>query len=600
MYYSDEILEEVRSRSDIVDVIGSYVKLKRSGGTYFGLCPFHNEKTPSFSVTPRKQMFYCFGCHKGGSVITFVELYENYSFQEAVRFLADRAGVELPAEEESPQQKQAQDLRMQLLNVNKLAGTYYYYNLRGEAGKQGMNYLRGRGLSDDVMQRFGLGYAGKYSDGLYRYLKKQNISDELLKKSGLMNVDEKKGMYDKFWNRVMFPIMDVNNRIIGFGGRVMGEGKPKYLNSPENELFNKRRNLYGLQIARRSREKVLILCEGYMDVIALHQAGFDNAVASLGTALTEEHAALLSRYTQQVLLSYDSDSAGVDAALRAIPMLRSSGIDVRVLSLSPYKDPDELIRAEGTGSYRQRMEQAQNSFLFEVSVLKSRHDMDDPDSKTRFQQKVAAMIAQYELEAQRENYIEAASGLCGIGFDALRQMVNRYLTGGVPVKAPPRSLQDNKFRKNRDEGILASQRLLLGTLANYPSFYPVLKKYVSPQDYEDPVYRQAAEILYEQLENGWINEAAVIDSFTDPEQQTAAAGLFQMQMDFQSEQDLVKAMRETLLKVTDYSFARDISKEGNEEPGLNQVARMIERKRLIEKIRSEAIELTKDPDSGEN
>ena len=591
MYYSDEILEEVRSRSDIVDVIGSYVKLKRSGGTYFGLCPFHNEKTPSFSVTPRKQMFYCFGCHKGGSVITFVELYENFSFQEAVRFLAQRAGIELPAEEETPQQKQAQDLRTQLLKVNKLAGTYYYYNLRSPAGDQGMQYLKGRGLSDEMLHNFGLGYAGKYSDGLYQYLKKHEISDEILKKSGLMNVDEKRGMTDRFWNRVMFPIMDVKNRIIGFGGRVMGDGKPKYLNSPENELFNKRRNLYGLQIARRSRREYLILCEGYMDVIALHQAGFDNAVASLGTALTEEHAALLGRYTQQVFLSYDSDDAGVDAALRAIPMLKDNGIDVRVLHLSPYKDPDELIRAEGTEAFEERIRQAQNSFLFEVESLKRRFRMDDPDSKTRFQQQVAAKIAGYELEAQRENYIEAAAAECGIGYDALRQMVNSYLKGGVPVKPPAKTFRAQQTKAGRDEGLLSAQRMLLGALTQYPSFYPVLKRYISPGDFEDPFCREFAGLLYGQLEEGQISEAALIDHFTDPEDQARAAQLFSMELAYGASQDLTKALRESMLKVADAAFARSVSENLTGQAGLDQISRVIERKRLMETIRSEVIEL---------
>ena len=591
MYYSDEILEEVRSRNEIVDVIGSYVKLKKSGGTYFGLCPFHNEKTPSFSVTPRKQMFYCFGCHRGGSVITFVEMYENFSFQEAVRFLAQRAGIALPEEEETPQQKQAADLRSRLLWINKLAGTYYYVNLRSEAGDTGMQYLKGRGLTDETMQKFGLGYAGRYSDGLYRFLKKEGISDELLRQSGLMSVDEKRGMYDRFWNRVMFPIMDVNSRIIGFGGRVMGDAKPKYLNSPENEIFNKRRNLYGLHIARRSREKYFILCEGYMDVIALHQAGFDNAVASLGTALTLEHASLLRRYTQEVVLSYDSDTAGVDAALRAIPMLRDNDIRVKVLRLQPYKDPDELIRAEGTDAFRERIREARNSFLFEVDILREQADLDDPDAKTRFQQQVAAKIAEYELEAQRENYIEAAAPLCGIGFDALRQMVNRYLTGGVPVRQPARSFADERVKTQRDEGVVTSQRLLLGWLTRYPSFYPVLKKYVRAEDFTDPFCRQCAGLIYAQLDEGSLNEASIIDHFTDPEEQSMAAQLFHSQLPLQSENELVKAMKESMIKVTDAAFAMERETARGSGAGLDQITQMIERKRRIEKIGSEVIEL---------
>ena len=307
MFYPEELVEEVRTRNDIVDVISGYVKLQRKGSSYFGLCPFHNEKSPSFSVSPGKQMYYCFGCGAGGNVLTFIMEYENYSFPEALKLLADRAGVKLPEQEYSKEERRQQDLRTAILEVNKTAAKYYYYQLRTEAGKPGMDYLKNRQLSEETMQRFGLGYAGKYSDGLYRYLKQKGVSDELLRQSGLMNVDEKRGMYDKFWNRVIFPIMDVNNRVIGFGGRVMGDGKPKYLNSPETKVFDKSRNLYGLNVARTSRKKYIIVCEGYMDVISMHQAGFTNSVASLGTALTSQHASLLKRYTQEVILSYDSD-----------------------------------------------------------------------------------------------------------------------------------------------------------------------------------------------------------------------------------------------------------------------------------------------------
>ena len=311
MRYSDDIIEEVRMKSDIVDVISQYVKLQRKGSSYFGLCPFHNEKSPSFSVSPSKQMYYCFGCGAGGNVFTFIMEYENFTFVEALRYLAERAGVELPQMEYSKEAKEAADRKASLLEVNKLAAQYFYYQLRRQNGQAGWKYLTGRGLTEDTIKRFGLGYSDKYSDDLYKYLKSKGYKDELLRDSGLFNVDERRGMYDKFWNRVIFPIMDVNSRVIGFGGRVMGDGKPKYLNSPETKIFDKSRNLYGLHIARTTREKYLIVCEGYMDVITMHQAGFTNAVASLGTALTSGHASLLKRYTQEVLLLYDSDEAGV-------------------------------------------------------------------------------------------------------------------------------------------------------------------------------------------------------------------------------------------------------------------------------------------------
>ncbi len=311
MYYPEELVEEIRMKNDIVDVISGYVRLQRKGGSYFGLCPFHNEKSPSFSVSRSKQMFYCFGCGAGGNVFTFLMEYEHYTFQEAVKALAERAGVALPELEYSEETKRKESRRARLLAVNKEAATYFYYLLRRKEGEQGMRYLRGRQLHDETIQKFGLGFAGKYSDDLSKYLKSRGYQDELIREAGLCSIDEKRGVYDKFWNRVMFPIQDMNHRVIGFGGRVMGDGTPKYLNSPETPIFDKSRNLYGLNFARASRAGNIILCEGYMDVIAVHQAGFGQAVASLGTAFTQGQAALIRRYTQTVLLSYDSDGAGV-------------------------------------------------------------------------------------------------------------------------------------------------------------------------------------------------------------------------------------------------------------------------------------------------
>ena len=350
MYYSEEVIEEVRTKNDIVDVISGYVRLQKKGSSYFGLCPFHNEKSPSFSVSREKQMYYCFGCGAGGNVFTFLMDYENFSFVEALKFLADRAGVVLPEMEYSKEAKARADRKTQLLEINKLAAQYFYVQLKSEQGKTAHAYLTGRQLSEETIKAFGLGYSSKYSDDLFRYLRKRGYTEDLIRQAGLINTDEKNGVYDKFWNRVMFPIMDVNNRVIGFGGRVMGDAKPKYLNSPETEIFDKSRNLYGLNRARTSRKPYFLVCEGYMDVIALHQAGFTNAVASLGTALTTGHAALIKRYVQEVYLTYDSDEAGTRAALRAVPILKEAGITAKVIRMDPYKDPDEFIKNLNAGS----------------------------------------------------------------------------------------------------------------------------------------------------------------------------------------------------------------------------------------------------------
>ena len=554
MFYPEELVEEVRTRNDIVDVISGYVKLQRKGSSYFGLCPFHNEKSPSFSVSPGKQMYYCFGCGAGGNVLTFIMEYENYSFPEALKLLADRAGVKLPEQEYSKEERRQQDLRTAILEVNKTAAKYYYYQLRTEAGKPGMDYLKNRQLSEETMQRFGLGYAGKYSDGLYRYLKQKGVSDELLRQSGLMNVDEKRGMYDKFWNRVIFPIMDVNNRVIGFGGRVMGDGKPKYLNSPETKVFDKSRNLYGLNVARTSRKKYIIVCEGYMDVISMHQAGFTNSVASLGTALTSQHASLLKRYTQEVILSYDSDEAGIKAALRAIPLLKEAGLTARVLRMAPYKDPDEFIKALGTEAFQERIDQAQNSFLFEVSILETGYDMKDPESKTLFFREVSKKIAGFEMEVERENYIEAIAQRYHTSFEGLRKMVLRYLMQGE-VPSRPEVFRSRKAMEKED-GLLKSQRMLLTWLTEYKGLYQTVKECVTPEDFTTEFYRQVASLLFEQLDLGELDPARIIDHFTDAQEQKQAAQLFHTQVPVQNDTELKKAIRETVGKVMEAGLER--------------------------------------------
>ena len=379
------------------------MRLQKKGSTYFGLCPFHNEKTGSFSVSPNKQMYYCFGCGAGGNVFTFLMQYENYTFTEAMQVLADRAGIELPKQEMTGAQKREADKRTKLREINKEAAKYFYKLLRSPRGEKAYAYFRKRELSDETMRKFGLGYSDQYSDDLYRYLRHMGYDDALLKESGLVSIDEVRGGHDKFWNRAMFPIMDVHNRVIGFGGRVMGEGEPKYLNSPETKIFDKSRNLYGLNIARTTRKPQLLLCEGYMDVIALHQAGFDNAVASLGTSLTSGHASLLKRYTKEVYLTYDSDGAGVKAALRAIPILKEVGIITKVINMQPYKDPDEFIKALGAEEYQKRIDQAENSFLFEIRMLEQNYDMNDPESKTAFYNETARRLLAFPEELERNN-----------------------------------------------------------------------------------------------------------------------------------------------------------------------------------------------------
>ena len=558
MRYSDDIIEEVRMKNDIVDVISQYVRLTRRGSSYFGLCPFHNEKTPSFSVTPSKQMYYCFGCGAGGNVYNFVMQYENYSFGEALSHLAERAGVELPKIEYSKEARAKAEKRATLLEINKKAAQYFYYQLRREGGKNAHDYLTGRGLSEETIRKFGLGYSDKYSDDLYKYLKSQNYSDELLRESGLFNVDERRGMYDKFWNRVIFPIMDVNNRVIGFGGRVMGDGKPKYLNSPETTIFDKSRNLYGLNVARTTRKNYLILCEGYMDVISMHQAGFTNAVASLGTALTSGHASLIKRYTQEVLLLYDSDDAGVRAALRAIPILREAGVSSRVVNLRPHKDPDEFIKALGAEEFEKRLEQAMDSFMFRVHMAEREFPMEEPQGQNRFFERCAQMLLELSDELERNLYIEAIVKdyrSSGISVEDLKKRVGALAMKGTPAeqRIQPKPVGTVQSKK-KESAAEKAQKLMLTWLVTYPGIFDTVEKYIQPSDFVVPLYRQVAEMLYQQHKDGDVNPARLMNAFIDSEEQREVSSLFNATIHLETPEEQNRAFSDAVLRIKDESL----------------------------------------------
>ena len=583
-YYSDELIEEVRSRNDIVDVIGSYVRLKKKGSTYFGLCPFHNEKTGSFSVSPNKQMYYCFGCGAGGNVFTFLMQYENFTFGEAMQSLADRVGIELPQQEMTSAQRREADRRTRLLEINKEAAKYFYTLLRSPRGQKAYQYFKKRELSDETMQKFGLGYSDQYSDDLYRYLRKKGYDDDILKDSGLITIDEVRGGHDKFWNRAMFPIMDVHNRVIGFGGRVMGDGEPKYLNSPETRIFDKSRNLYGLNIARTTRKNQLLLCEGYMDVIALHQAGFDNAVASLGTALTSGHANLLKRYTKEVYLTYDSDGAGVKAALRAIPILKEVGIVTKVINMRPYKDPDEFIKALGAEEYQKRIDEAENSFLFEIRIMQENYDMNDPESKTAFYNEIAQKLLGFSEELERNNYIEAVAEKYQIGFDNLRKLVNNLaVKGGLVREHTPLKSGINENKKKED-GMKQSQKLLLTWLIEDTRLFGAIKGLITAEDFTEELYHRVATELFAQYEaDGSVNPAQIISRFPEADEQKEIAGLFNARIhEIENKNDREKALKETIIRIKQNSI--DYRTRNNNPTDLAAMMKIVEDKRALEKL----------------
>ena len=582
-WYSEEQIEEVRSRSDIVSVIGRYVRLKRAGSGYTGLCPFHNEKTPSFHVNPARQMYKCFGCGVGGNVLTFVMEYENLTFPEAMEMLAQEAGIELPKQELTAQQKQQESLRQTLLEINKKAARYYFALLKSPRGKPGYDYLTGRGLSDETILHFGLGYAGQGGGELYQYMKKEGYSDSVLKETGLFKMDER-GAYDKFWNRVMFPIMDANNRVIGFGGRVMGDAKPKYLNSPETKIFDKSRNLFGLNYAKRGKRSNMILCEGYMDVIALHQAGFTNAVASLGTAFTEQQANLIRRYTDEVLLTYDSDGAGIKAAMRAIPMLRRAGITGKVIHMEPYKDPDEFIKNLGAEEFEKRMEEAQNSFFFEIEVIKKNYSMSDPEQKTKFIHETARKLLVFEDKIQRDNYLEAVAARYNIKTEDLRQLVVRYgnqMPSGYQEVMEER--QQERIRKGKKketrEGISYSYRLLLSWLIEEPKLFVQIREWIKPEDFEEGLYRTVAKELYDQLDRGDLEPARIIGHFEEVEDQNKVASMFQTSFGSKIENDeKKKAITDLILKIKEHSIER----QAGQITDLNGLQKLVQQKKMLQ------------------
>ena len=645
MYYPQEVVEQVIAANDIVDVIGSYVQLKRAGSSYKGLCPFHSEKTPSFSVSPSRQTFHCFGCGEGGSVITFVMKYENDSFQEALKVLADRAGIALPEADYSERAREKSAQRERLLAVNREAATYYYRMLRSKKGRAGLEYLLSRGLSAQTMKAFGLGYADGSSSDLIAYLKEKGCSEEDLLAAGVAVFDEKRGLRDKFWNRVMFPIMDASGRVIGFGGRVMGDGTPKYLNSPETPVFDKSRNLYGLNIAKRSRTGSFILCEGYMDVIAMHQAGFTQAVASLGTSFTEGQAMVLRRYTKEVLLAYDSDSAGVNAAIRNIGILNAAGMTGRVVNLEPYKDPDEFVRGLGAEELQKRLDNAENSFFFRIRQIAGNYTMQDPASRTAFYQELARQLCDFDNEIERDSYIKAMAEQYFIDEGMLRRQVEQYeqIYGTNPGGSPEKRAQA-PFRRNaavltsgsarhrqagtgagdrrerdmpdqRDSGagqsssvgapltsrtqsaVLRDERLLLTWISEDPQLYPQIRGVITPDDFSDGISRDAAEKYFALLDqeagdslavasgNGGrilSSPALVIASYEEEEEQRAVSELFETRIPDIAPKEREKALRDILCNVKNAHIQR-ISMNMQDAASLTL---LVKEKRTLQDIRS--------------
>ena len=493
MAIDERFLDELNARCDIVDIVSRYVSLKKKGSNYFGLCPFHNEKTPSFSVAPDKQIFYCFGCGKGGGPIRFIMDAEGLDFPDAVRFLAKEYNMEVPETGSNPQ---ARHLRERTLEALKEAARFFYAQLHSPQGAQALAYFQGRQLSKKTMNNFGLGYAPDSFHALLDAMTQKGFTHEELEAAGLITRSDRGTYFDKFRNRVMFPIIDMRGDVIAFGGRVMDDSKPKYLNSPETIVFNKRRNLFAMNRAKKTKSEYFLLAEGYMDVIALHQAGFDTAVASLGTSLTDEQARLLSRHTKTVIVCYDADGAGQSAAQRAIDILKKTGIRVKILKIPGAKDPDEFIKTKGADAFRKLIERSDNDVRYRIEAAKDKYDFTEDDQRILFLREAAGIIALLDSEVEQDVYTTSTAKLAGVTPEAFRQEVKqakiRLRTQAKrkmhrEVRAPAQAAQP-KDRTMHFENVRSAraEEGILSLLFADTSLMEQMRQVVSPDDFSSP------------------------------------------------------------------------------------------------------------------
>lgn len=520
--YSEEILNEVRQSNDIVDVISQYVHLKRSGRNYFGLCPFHNEKSPSFSVSPDKQIFHCFGCGVGGNVITFVSQIEGLNFVETVQMLAERANIQLPTLQNNGD-TQREILKDKVYKVNEFTAEYYHQNLYKPQAKTAQEYVKKRQLTNETLKSFRIGFSGKF-DELYQELKKQGFQEQEILESGLVNKNERGQYIDRYRNRLMFPICDARGRVIAFGGRVLDDSKPKYINSPENVVYSKGRHLFGLNVAKKGDTKKLLIVEGYMDVISLHQRGITNVVAPLGTALTEQQGWLLRKNSEQIILSFDSDDAGIKAKLRAIDILQNMGCDLRVIQLEGAKDPDEYIVKYGNMRFQNAVDKAFSVVEFKVKILKKELNLENTNDKIKFLNEIAKLISKVDNTIEREVYIEKIAKEYDISKEAIYAEVNKLTykndkSEKLLEKAKPVITHKKVETKEVSESIRRRENTIISILLTGDlSIFEIIKQNIKPEDFQDKINQEIAKKLYEEFEKGNSNINSIIDTLDQDHQ----------------------------------------------------------------------------------
>ncbi len=575
MRYSDELLEEIRSRNDIIDVISQYVTLKRSGRNYFGLCPFHNEKSPSFSVSPDKQIFHCFGCGVGGNVFHFVMKIENISFVESVQMLADRAGINLPTSTNYEDEKIAK-LKAKVYDVNQFTAEYYHKNLYRPESKAGQEYIKKRKLDNNTLKSFMIGFSGQF-DELYKALRKEGFEDEEILASGLVN-KSREGMYiDRYRNRVMFPIQDVRNRVIAFGGRVLDDSKPKYINSPENIVYSKGRNLFGLNVAKKNNPgmmKRLLIVEGYMDAISLFQRGITNVVASLGTALTDAQGRLLRKSTEQVILGYDADGAGQAAIVRGMDILQSMGCDIRVLQISGAKDPDEFVVKYGPDRFRKCMDDAISVVEYKVKNLKKELNLDNVSDKIKFLNAIAKILSEVNNSMEREVYVDKIADTYNISKEAIYAEINKRLYSNKGASQKTLEAKPNIVRPKQEEKVdeksSRREQMVIYLLINYPKeSLERIKKIVSIESIKSEKNKSIVKTLYEKLSTSetvedvlnWFDDDETINYISgilayDFEISDVEKGIEDIEKSYQKN-DLVARRNEIINKLNDKALPKE-------------------------------------------
>ena len=513
--YSDELIEEIRSSNDIVDIISQYVVLKRSGRNFFGLCPFHKEKSPSFSVSPDRQIFHCFGCGVGGNVIHFVSKIENINFIETLQLLAERANISLPTLD-STEDNKILELKSRLYKLNELAAKFYHENLYNPNSKPAQEYVKKRKLDNKTLKKFLIGYSCNYNE-LYNFLKEQGFNEEEMLASNLICKNQNGQMVDRFRKRLMFPIQDVKNRTIAFGGRVLDNTLPKYINSPEGLVYSKGRNLFGLNIAKNSQNKDIIIVEGYMDAISLHQRGIDNAVASLGTALTEAQGRLLTRYGEKVIIGYDSDGAGQAATLRGLEILNNMGCDLRILQMEGAKDPDEYVIKYGSGRFNMLVNEAISLVEFKIKILKNSLNLDNVNDKIKFLNEIAKILSKVTSQLEKEVYIEKIAKEYNISKEAIYAQINKILYANLKGKkelearTTIRKKQEAKT-EIQDSGTIRREKILIWLLINNPEeTYAAVHDKILPEDIKNQRNRNIVTKLYEEFKNGNSNINNILD-----------------------------------------------------------------------------------------